>query len=154
RAGQAPPGVRRLPARRPRPRRGDRATRLPAGPDRGARRDRGGAGRGLAGVAPARRGPPRGLRPLGRRRARGPRRPRPGEEEGGSVSLYEEVLDDLEAGELSVEFEGQEPQALLEWAFERFSPRIAISTAFQIDGSLLIDMAYSIDPNVKVFTVD
>src|SRR4029077_8687545 len=63
-------------------------------------------------------------------------------------------MDDLEAGELSVDFEGQEPQALLEWAFERFSPRIAISTAFQIDGSVLIDMAYAIDPNVKVFTVD
>jgi phosphoadenosine phosphosulfate reductase len=70
------------------------------------------------------------------------------------VSLYEEVLDELEAGELSVEFEGEEPQTLLEWAFERFSPRIAISTAFQIDGSVLIDMAYAIDPNVKVFTVD
>ena len=70
------------------------------------------------------------------------------------MSLYEEVLDDLEAGELSVEFEGQEPEAVLEWALERFSPRIAISTAFQIDGSVLIDMAYAIDPNVKVFTVD
>ena len=64
------------------------------------------------------------------------------------------ALDELEAGELSVEFEGQEPQALLEWALERFSPRIAISTAFQIDGSVLIDMAYAIDPSVKVFTVD
>jgi len=70
------------------------------------------------------------------------------------VSLYEEVLDDLEAGELSVEFEGREPQALLAWAFEQFAPRIAISTAFQIDGSVLIDMAHAIDPNVKVFTVD
>ena len=70
------------------------------------------------------------------------------------MSLYEEVLDELEAGELSVEFEGQEPQALLEWALERFSPRIAISTAFQIDGSVLIDMAYAVEPNVKVFTVD
>ena len=70
------------------------------------------------------------------------------------VSLYEEVLDELEAGELSVEFEGQEPQELLEWALDRFSPRIAISTAFQIDGSVLIDMAYAIDPDVQVFTVD
>ena len=45
-----------------------------------------------------------------------------------------ELIDELEAGELSVEFEGEEPQDLLEWAFERFAPRIAISTAFQIDG--------------------
>ena len=50
------------------------------------------------------------------------------------MSLYEELIDELEAGELSVEFEGQEPQALLEWALERFAPRIALSTAFQIDG--------------------
>src|SRR5690348_16225655 len=63
-------------------------------------------------------------------------------------------MDYVEAGELSVEFEGQEPQDVLEWAFERFSPRIAISTAFQIDGSVVIDMAYAIDPSVKVFTVD
>jgi phosphoadenosine phosphosulfate reductase len=65
-----------------------------------------------------------------------------------------ELLDDLEAGELSVQFEGEEPQALLEWALERFAPRIAISTAFQLDGAALIDMAYAIDPEVKVFSVD
>ena len=70
------------------------------------------------------------------------------------MSLYEEVLDELEAGELSVEFEGEEPQAVLEWAIERFSPKIAISTAFQIDGVALIDMAYSIDPEIEVFSVD
>ena len=52
-----------------------------------------------------------------------------------------ELIDELEAGELSVEFEGAEPQELLAWALERFSPRIAISTAFQIDGVALIDMA-------------
>ena len=33
-----------------------------------------------------------------------------------------ELLDDLEAGELSVEFEGEEPQVVLEWALGRFSP--------------------------------
>jgi len=69
------------------------------------------------------------------------------------VSTFE-LIDELEAGELSVEFEGAEPQELLEWAFERFSPKIALSTAFQIDGVALIDMAYEIDPNVKVFSVD
>ena len=39
-----------------------------------------------------------------------------------------DLLDDLEAGELSVEFEGAEPQELLEWAFERFAPAIARRT--------------------------
>jgi phosphoadenosine phosphosulfate reductase len=63
-------------------------------------------------------------------------------------------LDELEAGELSVQFEGEEPQALLEWAFAEFSPRIAISSALQVDGVALIDMAYRLDPEVRVFTVD
>ena len=64
-----------------------------------------------------------------------------------------ELIDELEAGELSVEFEGAEPQELLAWALERFSPRIAISTAFQIDGVALIDMAYEIDPEIKVIVL-
>jgi len=69
------------------------------------------------------------------------------------MSTYE-LLDELEAGELSVQFEGEEPQALLEWALEEFSPRIAISAAFQADDVALIDMAYKIDADVRVFTVD
>ena len=58
-----------------------------------------------------------------------------------------ELIDELEAGELSIQFEGEEPEALLEWAIERFAPRLAISTSFQIDSVVLIDMAYEIDPD-------
>jgi phosphoadenosine phosphosulfate reductase len=65
-----------------------------------------------------------------------------------------DLIDDLEAGELSVEFEGLEPPEVLEWALERFSPRIALSTAFQIDGVALLDMAYELDPGIRVFSVD
>jgi phosphoadenosine phosphosulfate reductase len=65
-----------------------------------------------------------------------------------------ELIDELEAGELSVEFEGQDPEELLEWALERFAPRIALSTAFQIDGVALIDMLYRLDPEITVFSVD
>jgi thioredoxin-dependent adenylylsulfate APS reductase len=68
------------------------------------------------------------------------------------VSVYE--LDELEAGELSVEFEGAEPWELLEWAIDRFRPSVALSTAFQIDGVALVDMAYRIDPGIPVFSVD
>jgi phosphoadenosine phosphosulfate reductase len=63
-------------------------------------------------------------------------------------------IDEREAGELSVAFEGEEPEALLAWALERFSPRIALSTAFQVDGVVLLDMAYRIDPAIRVFSVD
>ena len=65
-----------------------------------------------------------------------------------------ELIDELEAGELSVELEGEEPQTVLEWAIERFAPRLALSTAFQIDGVALLDMAYQIDPEIQVFSVD
>jgi len=65
-----------------------------------------------------------------------------------------ELIDELEAGELSVEFEGEEPEALLAWGIERFAPGIAISTSFQIDSVVLIDMAYAIDPEIPVFSVD
>lgn len=65
-----------------------------------------------------------------------------------------ELIDELEAGELSVEFEGEEPEFVLEWALERFSPQIALSTALQIDGVCLLDMCYEIDPGIRVFTVD
>jgi phosphoadenosine phosphosulfate reductase len=65
-----------------------------------------------------------------------------------------ELLDELEAGELSIEFEGEEPQTLLAWGIERFSPGIAISTSFQADSVALIDMAYELDPGIRVFSVD
>ena len=65
-----------------------------------------------------------------------------------------ELIDELEAGELSVEFEGAEPQELLAWALERFSPRIGLSTAFQVDGVALLDMAYELDEEIHVFSVD
>lgn len=65
-----------------------------------------------------------------------------------------DLIDELEAGELSVEFEDEEPEAVLEWALERFSPRIALSTALQIDGVCLLDMCYKLEPTIRVFTVD
>jgi phosphoadenosine phosphosulfate reductase len=65
-----------------------------------------------------------------------------------------DLLDDLEAGELSVQFEGEEPQEVLAWALGRFAPRIALSTAFQADGSVLLDMLYELEPATAVFSLD
>ena len=62
-------------------------------------------------------------------------------------------LDELEAGELSIRFEGEEPRALLEWALGEFDD-LAISAAFQADDVALIDMAYKLEPSIRVFTVD
>lgn len=74
-----------------------------------------------------------------------------------AVELKEDqatVIDDYEAGELAVEFDDKEPEDLLEWAFGKFHPRLAIVTSFQIDTLVLLDMAWQINRNVRVVTVD
>jgi len=65
------------------------------------------------------------------------------------------TLDDWEAGELSVEYDDREPQEVIEWALQTFSrERIAVCTSFQSDGMAILDMAWRINPNVRVFSVD
>ena len=54
----------------------------------------------------------------------------------------------------STRFESAHAQDLLAWAIDTFSPRLAISAAGGIDGMALIDMAWRIDPNIRVFTLD
>lgn len=51
-------------------------------------------------------------------------------------------------------FEHASPQELLAWALERFHPRMAISAAGGVDGMVLLDMAWRINPEVRVFTLD
>src|ERR671935_3167348 len=64
-------------------------------------------------------------------------------------------LDDWEVGELSIEYDDQEPQEVIRWALETFAAqRIAVCTSFQSDGMAILDMAWRIDPQVRVFTVD
>jgi phosphoadenosine phosphosulfate reductase len=64
------------------------------------------------------------------------------------------LLDELEAGELAIEYDDQPPQAVLEWALREFHPHIAICTSFQADGMAILDMAWRINPAVRVFTLD
>src|SRR6266540_4309946 len=51
-------------------------------------------------------------------------------------------------------FEDASAEDLLAWALERFHPRMAISAAGGVDGMVLIDMAWRIDHDVRVFTLD
>lgn len=44
--------------------------------------------------------------------------------------------------------------ALLAWALERWGDRVALGTAFQAGGMVLLDMAWRIDRSVRVFTID
>ncbi len=65
------------------------------------------------------------------------------------------TMDDLEAGELAVQYDASEPEELLEWAFNRFGEdRFALVSSFQAEASVLIDMAHRINPAVRVVTVD
>jgi thioredoxin-dependent adenylylsulfate APS reductase len=70
------------------------------------------------------------------------------------MSEYHDLLDDVEAGELAVEYDDQPPEAVLAWALERYGSRVALCTSFQAEGMALLDMAWRIDPKVRVFTVD
>src|SRR3712207_5750516 len=65
------------------------------------------------------------------------------------------TFDEWEAGELSVEYDDHEPQEVLAWAMETFAPeRLAICTSFQADGMAILDMAWRLNPKVRVFSVD
>ena len=52
------------------------------------------------------------------------------------------------------ELEGLEPEEILRWGIERWRRRLAICTSFQAEGMALFDMAWRIDPAVRLFTVD
>ena len=53
----------------------------------------------------------------------------------------------------SAELETATPEQILAFAFETW-PKIAISTAFGVEGCALVDMAVRLQPDVQVFTVD
>jgi thioredoxin-dependent adenylylsulfate APS reductase len=54
----------------------------------------------------------------------------------------------------AVRFEDASAEELLTWALETFHPRLAISAAGGVDGLALVDMAWRINPDVRVFTLD
>ena len=64
------------------------------------------------------------------------------------------LLDEYEAGELSVLYESEPPEGVLAWALDRFQPRISISEGGGAEGMVILDMATRIHPNVRVFTID
>ncbi len=64
------------------------------------------------------------------------------------------VFDDLELGEIAIDLDDKDPQDVIQWGLETFGDRVAIVTSFQIDGMVVLDMAYRIRPDVRVITVD
>jgi thioredoxin-dependent adenylylsulfate APS reductase len=52
------------------------------------------------------------------------------------------------------QFETQTAEALLAWAIERFHPRLALSNSLQTEDMVVLDIAWRIQPKVRVFTLD
>jgi thioredoxin-dependent adenylylsulfate APS reductase len=65
-----------------------------------------------------------------------------------------DLLDELEAGQLAVDLDAATPQEVIAWALERWGSQVAICTSFQSEGMAILDMAWRIDPGVRLFTVD
>ena len=65
-----------------------------------------------------------------------------------------DLLDEFEAGQLAVELDSATPQEVLAWALDRWGAQAALCTSFQAEGMALLDMAWRLDPQVRVFTVD
>ncbi|MGQ9468918.1 MAG: phosphoadenylyl-sulfate reductase [Nitrososphaerales archaeon] len=63
-------------------------------------------------------------------------------------------LDDYQAGELAAEFEEKTPQEVLKWALSTFHPRISIACSLQLEDVVIVDMAWRINPEVRVFVID
>jgi phosphoadenosine phosphosulfate reductase len=59
-----------------------------------------------------------------------------------------------EVGELGISAEDWKPERVLAWAFDRFGERVAISSAFGVEGMALIDMASRLRQNFRLFTLD
>ena len=63
-------------------------------------------------------------------------------------------LEEQELAQLTHTYENSSPQDVLHWAIARFGSRLALCTSFQVDGMAILDMAWRIDPTVRVFTID
>lgn len=46
------------------------------------------------------------------------------------------------------------PETLLRWAIETLGDQLALVTSFQAEGMVLLDMAWHIDPSIRVVTLD
>lgn len=64
------------------------------------------------------------------------------------------ALGDQEIDAIAAGLEDRPPQDVLRWAIARFGDRLAVVTSFQAEGMVLLDMAWRIDPAIRVVTVD
>jgi thioredoxin-dependent adenylylsulfate APS reductase len=70
------------------------------------------------------------------------------------MSEGQDLLDTTDVEHLTIRFDSASPQTVIAWALERWRSRIAVCTSFQAEGMVILDMAWRIDPKLRVFTVD
>jgi len=64
------------------------------------------------------------------------------------------IDDQLQVAQVQAVAETWSPQHVLSWAFRTFGKKVAISSAFGVEGMVLIDMASRISKNFRLFTID
>ncbi len=64
------------------------------------------------------------------------------------------LFDDLEIGEIAVELDDQEPEDVIAWGLETLGDGVAVVTAMQAEGMVVLDMAARINPEIQVVTID
>jgi thioredoxin-dependent adenylylsulfate APS reductase len=64
------------------------------------------------------------------------------------------ALSQEEVRSLAEQFETGTAESVLAWALERFPPRIALSNSLQTEDMVVLDIAWRIEPKVRVFTLD
>jgi phosphoadenosine phosphosulfate reductase len=63
-------------------------------------------------------------------------------------------LDTCDTEDVAQQLASAPPKTVIAWALERWGSRLALCTSFQAEGMVILDMAWRIDPKVRVFTVD
>jgi thioredoxin-dependent adenylylsulfate APS reductase len=64
------------------------------------------------------------------------------------------MIDEYEAGELSILYESEPAEELIGWAIDQFGDRLSISHGGGVEGMVILDMAWRIEPRVRVFALD
>src|SRR5688500_14812165 len=66
----------------------------------------------------------------------------------------QDLTDTREADDVAQRFASAPAEAVIAWALGRWGARAAVCTSFQAEGMVILDMAWRINPGVRVFTVD
>ena len=70
------------------------------------------------------------------------------------VQIMNKKTIQLDIENLNNDFKDRSPQQVLEWAFEKFHPKIALASSFGAEDIVLIDMIKKINPNARIFTLE